>query len=121
LKRCSRNSPTEHLDVVERRVVLQGRQLLETQLLTASVETVGAVDADMVVVAPRPILHRAQAWRTLGKEIRMLRNTDPSFHSRYQNIIDHTFKCTLYTVQYTVLYTAQYCLLLECFNPTQMV
>lgn len=55
---CS--SPAEHLDVVERGVVLQRRQLLETQLLAASVEAVGAVDADVVVVAPGPVLHRTQ-------------------------------------------------------------
>lgn len=60
--------PTEHLDVIECGVILQRSQLLETQLLTASIETVGAVDANVVVVAPGPILHRTQPWRALWEE-----------------------------------------------------
>lgn len=62
--------PTEHLDVVEGGVILQRSQLLETQLLTSTIEAVGAVDADVVVVAPGPVLHRTQPWRTLGKGTR---------------------------------------------------
>lgn len=60
--------PTEHLDVVECGVILQRSQLLETQLLASSIETVGAVDADVVVVAPGPILHRTQPRRALWEE-----------------------------------------------------
>lgn len=66
--------PAEHLDVVEGGVVLQRSQLLETQLLTSAIEAVGAVDADVVVVAARPVLHRTQAWRTLGKDTGLILN-----------------------------------------------
>lgn len=57
--------PTEHLDVVESWVILQRSQLLEAQLLTASVEAIRAVDTDAVVIATGPILHGAQPWGTL--------------------------------------------------------
>ena len=60
--------PTEHLDVVERWVILQRGQLLETQLFTPTIEAIGAVDANVVVIAPGPILHRTQPWRALWKE-----------------------------------------------------
>lgn len=66
--------PTEHLDVVERRVVLQGSQLLQAQLLAASVKAIRAVDADAVVIATGPILHGAQAWGTLWAEQRLCFN-----------------------------------------------
>lgn len=66
--------PAEHLDVVERWVVLQRSQLLQTQLLAASVKAIRAVDADAVVVATGPILHGTQAWRTLWAEQRLCLN-----------------------------------------------
>lgn len=66
--------PTEHLDVVERWVVLQRSQLLQAQLLAASVEAIRAVDADAVVIATGPILHGAQAWGTLWAEQRLCFN-----------------------------------------------
>lgn len=62
--------PAEHLDVVEARVVLQRGQLLQAQLLAASVEAVGAVDADAVVIATGAVLHGTQAWGTLWAEQR---------------------------------------------------
>lgn len=55
------SSPAEHLDVVEGGVLLERRQLLEAQLLAAPVEAIRAVDANVVVVAARAILHGAQA------------------------------------------------------------
>lgn len=60
-------SPTEHLDVVEGGVLLQGCQLLKTQLLTASIKPIGAVDANVVVIATSAIFHRAQTRRALKK------------------------------------------------------
>lgn len=62
---CVPSLPTEHLDVVECGVILQRGQLLETQLLASPVEAVGAVNADVVVVAPGPVLHGAQPRRAL--------------------------------------------------------
>lgn len=60
--------PTEHLDVVECGVILQRGQLLETQLFASTIEAIRAVDANVVVIAPSPILHRTQPWRALWKK-----------------------------------------------------
>lgn len=59
------HSPAEHLDVVEGGVLLQGCQLLKTQLLTASIKPIWAVDANVVIVATSAIFHRAQTRRAL--------------------------------------------------------
>lgn len=66
--------PTKHLDVVECWVVLQRSQLLQAELLAASVEAIRAVDADAVVIATGPILHGTQAWGTLWAEQRLCLN-----------------------------------------------
>lgn len=44
-------SPAKHEHVAGAGVVFQGHELLQTQLLAASVETVRAVDAPGVVIA----------------------------------------------------------------------
>lgn len=60
------HSPTEHEDVVEQGVFGQGDHLLQAQLLTAPIEAIGAVHANVTVIAARAILHGAQSGRALG-------------------------------------------------------
>lgn len=62
------NLPTEHLDVVKSWIIFQRRQLLETQLLTSAIEPVRAIDANVVVIATTPILHRTQSWGALEEK-----------------------------------------------------
>lgn len=45
------HSPTEHENVVQGRIILEGCHLLETQLLAAAIEAVGAVHPDVAVIA----------------------------------------------------------------------
>lgn len=72
--------PTEHLDVVECWVILERGQLLETQLLTASIETIRAINTDAVVIASSSILHRTQTWGTLRGTRLFLNERWSQFH-----------------------------------------
>lgn len=59
------NSPAEHEDVVQSWVVWEGCHLLETELLAAAVEAIGAVHPHVAVIAARAVLHGAEAGRAL--------------------------------------------------------
>lgn len=94
--------PAEHLDVVEGGVVLQRSQLLETQLLTSTIEAIGAVDANVVVVAPGPVLHRTQPWGTLGIDTQLclfFKNNNHCFfsHSSLRETFSELLKLNRYT------------------------
>lgn len=72
-------SPAEHEDVVEQGVVGQGHHLLQAQLLAAPVEAIGAVDADVAVVAARAVLHGAQSrWALVEGKAREMRRAQPA-------------------------------------------
>lgn len=58
-------SPAKHEHVAGTGVKFKGHKLLETQLFTAAIEAIGAVDAPGVVIATRTILHWPQPLRTL--------------------------------------------------------
>lgn len=48
---CTDFSPAKHEHVVRTRVIFKGHKLLETQLFTASIEAIRAVNAPGVVIA----------------------------------------------------------------------
>lgn len=58
-------SPTKHKHIAGTRVIFDRYELLETQLLTAAIEAIRAVNASGVVIATWAILHWPQPLRTL--------------------------------------------------------
>lgn len=63
------DSPAEHEDGAGRGVVGQREGLLETELLAAAIEAIGAVDPFGVVVATSAILHGSEVLGALQQEM----------------------------------------------------
>ena len=74
--------------------------MLETQLLTASIETIGAINADVVVVTSCAILHGAQSRRALRVDCKdvslskgIIFDIHPSQCASY--VVIHTIQCMI--------------------------